>query len=282
MKSSRQIEKQSFSTQNTKRVKSEFPTLPNYDILNEHVKSSFALGFIRGVVQKPKTETHKTELQLKRDQTYGKANNKARNKRLTLLKFGFRTHEKKNNYYLQPLIRKVKEAFGDLAIDGSMGVVDLWSDRNVNRLMDAIEMTRDNLLLRRMGQERQQELENVILTRIEEKKLKDRIVMESLKMQQQETDTFQLKFQLTDKDKMRLQRYSKPTHSSSPNIANFSLLGDKIQEGDISHQNIIDQSKDKIRSLLENITEVHDENLEVYKEIYTKIRSLRKHIKYNK
>jgi len=35
-----------------------------------------------------------------------------------------------------------------------MGVVDLWSDRNVNRLMDAIEMTRDNLLIRRMGQEK--------------------------------------------------------------------------------------------------------------------------------
>lgn len=38
-----------------------------------------------------------------------------------------------------------------------MGVVDLWSDRNVNKLMDAIEMTRDNLLVRRMGKERQKD-----------------------------------------------------------------------------------------------------------------------------
>lgn len=45
----------------------------------------------------------------------------------------------------------MKEAYGEQAIDGSMGVVDLWSDRNVNRLMEAIEMTRDNLLIRRMG-----------------------------------------------------------------------------------------------------------------------------------
>lgn len=63
-------------------------------------------------------------------------------------------HEKKNNYYLQPLIKQVHDAFGELANDGSMGVVDLWSDRNVNRLMDAIEMTRDNLLVRRMGKEK--------------------------------------------------------------------------------------------------------------------------------
>lgn len=32
----------------------------------------------------------------------------------------------------------MKDAFGEVANDGSMGVVDLWSDRNVNRLMDAI------------------------------------------------------------------------------------------------------------------------------------------------
>lgn len=80
----------------------------------------------------------KTDIQVKRDETFGKANKKSKNKRLTFLKFGFRTHEKKNNYYLQPLIKKVREAFGEVANDGSMGVVDLWSDRNVNRLMDAI------------------------------------------------------------------------------------------------------------------------------------------------
>jgi len=39
---------------------------------------------------------------------------------------------------LQPLIKKVRDVFGEAANDGSMGVVDLWSDRNINRLMDAI------------------------------------------------------------------------------------------------------------------------------------------------
>lgn len=82
-----------------------------------------------------------------------------------------------------------------------MGVVDLWSDRNVNRLMDAIEMTRDNLLIRRMGQEKQQDVENYILTRIEEKKLKDRIVMESLKLPSFEYQTLNMKYQLSEKEK---------------------------------------------------------------------------------
>lgn len=31
-----------------------------------------------------------------------------------------------------PLIRKVRDAEGDVANDGSMGVVDLWSDRCIN------------------------------------------------------------------------------------------------------------------------------------------------------
>lgn len=47
----------------------------------------------------------------------------------------------------------MRDVYGAVANDGSMGVVDLWSDRNVNRLMDAISMTRDNLIVRKMGRE---------------------------------------------------------------------------------------------------------------------------------
>lgn len=85
----------------TVRNRSEPSFYPAIDILQENVKSSFALGHFRGM--QPIRANHnavKTEIQLKREETYGKANNKAKNKRLTFLKFGFRMHEKKSNYYL--------------------------------------------------------------------------------------------------------------------------------------------------------------------------------------
>lgn len=82
-----------------------------------------------------------------------------------------------------------------------MGVVDLWSDRNVNRLMDAIEMTRDNLLVRRMGREKPKD-ENA--NRITDRKLKDAYKLT-------EEDTFNKKFQLTDLEKRRLTRIAMPT-----------------------------------------------------------------------
>jgi len=34
-----------------------------------------------------------------------------------------------------------------------MGVVDLWSDRCINKLMEGMHMTRDNLIVRKMGRE---------------------------------------------------------------------------------------------------------------------------------
>ncbi|CAD8111567.1 unnamed protein product [Paramecium sonneborni] len=252
--------KQLSQTSQSQKVKqkSEPSLLPNIDILKENVKSSFALGHLRGLLTyKQVRELPKTDIQVKRDQTFGKANKKSKNKRLTFLKFGFRTHEKKNNYYLQPLIKKVKDAFGEVANDGSMGVVDLWSDRNVNRLMDAIQMTRDNLIVRKLGKELNEQ-EHLFMTRMEEKKIRDRIFMESLKLQFQETDTFSLKFQLSDKDKKIVQRVAQPTISSNQR-----------------HNN----PNENIQTIVESIDELHQENLEIYTNLYKQIKSIQKHIK---
>ncbi|CAK59197.1 unnamed protein product (macronuclear) [Paramecium tetraurelia] len=240
------------------KQKSEPSLLPNIDILKENVKSSFALGHLRGLLKYNKVkDVPKTEIQVKRDQTFGVANKQSKNKRLTFLKFGFRTHEKKNNYYLQPLIKKVRDVFGDAAIDGSMGVVDLWSDRNVNRLMDAIQMTRDNLIVRKLGKELN-EADHFILNRNEEKKIRDRIFMESLKLQFQETDTFSLKFLLSEKDKKIVQRVAQPTISSNLRHTNPNL---------------------NIQSIVENIDQLHQENLEIYTNLYKEIKQIQKNIK---
>ncbi|CAD8107286.1 unnamed protein product [Paramecium primaurelia] len=234
-----------------KRTKTEPSLLPNFDILQENVKNQFALGHIRGKwLHKPQYIIPKTEIQQKRDETYGKVNNKSKTKKLTFLKFGFRMHEKKNNYYLQPLIKQVHDAFGELANDGSMGVVDLWSDRNVNRLMDAIEMTRDNLLVRRMGKEKQKSDEPG-LNRANEKKVNN--IFKS-----SDDDTFKIKFQLTDVEKRRLTRIAMPT------------LCYQIRHGD---------PNEGIAAIVHSIDELHQENLEIYTNLYQQIKRIQKNIK---
>lgn len=50
-----------------------------------------------------------------------------------------------------------------------------------------------------------------MLTRIEEKKLKDRITMESMKLPNTETATLTLKYQLSDREKQRQMRIAQPT-----------------------------------------------------------------------
>jgi len=66
-------------------------------------------------------------------------------------------------------------------------------------------MTRDNLIVRKLGRELN-EADHFMLTRMEEKKMRDRVIMESLKLQFQETDTFAMKYQLSDKDKKMIER----------------------------------------------------------------------------
>ncbi|CAK93959.1 unnamed protein product (macronuclear) [Paramecium tetraurelia] len=201
--------RRSITMQSRLLQKSERTLLPQEDILKEKVKSDFALGHFRGLMSRktPQKELPKTEIQLKRFEQFGKANQQSKNKRLTFLKYGFRSHEKKNNYYLQPFIRKVREAEGDVANDGSMGVVDLWSDRCINKLMEGMHMTRDNLIVRKMGRELN-DSDQQMKQKLEERRLKDKILIESMRMASQDADTFAFKFQLPSKNKKIVEPHS--------------------------------------------------------------------------
>jgi len=69
-----------------------------------------------------------------------------------MVKFGFKTSEKKENIYLRPLLKNCSEDYGDRAKNGSMSVCDLWSEKNLSKFLDRLGMTKDNLLIKRLGE----------------------------------------------------------------------------------------------------------------------------------
>lgn len=73
-------------------------------------------------------------------------------KHLTMLRFGFKTNERKENIYLKPLLKNCSEDLGEKAKNGSMSVSDLWCEKNISKFLDRLGMTKDNLLLKRLGE----------------------------------------------------------------------------------------------------------------------------------
>lgn len=54
-----------------------------------------------------------------------------KNKRKTFSKFAFKSHEKQDNVFIRPVLEDLAE--GDHK--GTMSVIDLWSDKNINKVV---------------------------------------------------------------------------------------------------------------------------------------------------
>ncbi|KRX04233.1 hypothetical protein PPERSA_11357 [Pseudocohnilembus persalinus] len=93
----------------------------------------------------------------------------------TFGRFGFRTVEKEDNFFLRPV---VKEFTGN-DIKGSMNIIDLWTEQNIKKIMQQVELQKDKELLKKIAHmkmtqksfQKSEDKKNIYLNRKEEKNL---------------------------------------------------------------------------------------------------------------
>ncbi|EAS04551.2 hypothetical protein TTHERM_00237660 (macronuclear) [Tetrahymena thermophila SB210] len=83
----------------------------------------------------------------KRIEQYDQIFNELKNKRKTFSKFAFKSYEKQDNAQIRPVL----EDLADGDPKGTMGVIDLWSDKNINKFLGNCKLIKDKLLISKIA-----------------------------------------------------------------------------------------------------------------------------------